>query len=456
MLAGKYRVERVLGVGGMGVVVAATHVELHEIRALKFMLPSVVDNATAVERFLREARAAARLRTEHIAKVHDIGRLENGAPYMVMEYLEGADLRAILRRKGPLPVPLLALYGMQVCEALAEAHALGIIHRDLKPANLFVTQRHDGTPCVKVLDFGISKVTAGESDLELTKTHEVLGSPLFMSPEQLQSIRAADARSDLWSLGVVLYILATGRTPFRGDSLTAIISSVLTVAPEPPSQLRAEVPAAFDEIVLRCLRRERDQRFQSAMDLAAALRPLVTTDDTGALRVTGVGMSSLASISGASSPSHLLLPREIGAEAQSVALGGATDPSADRTGASWGNTSWRATPSRWGRRLAIAGGIVLVGGALLGARRCASTADVPPASAAAANSTTAAAPPPIVASASATAPIVVPASVAATATAAPPATASATATAAPAKARRPSPAPPAGAGESDPFGRSRK
>src|SRR5215471_10970483 len=184
ILVGKYRVERILGVGGMGLVVAATHLALGQVVALKFMLPQIVGSGEAMERFLREARAASRLRGEHIAAVKDLGTLENGAPFIVMEYLEGMDLAHLLRARGPLPPPEAVDYVLQACEALAEAHAQGIVHRDLKPANFFLTRRPNGTPLIKILDFGISKIAvAGEKSV--TRTAAVLGSPQYMSPEQV-------------------------------------------------------------------------------------------------------------------------------------------------------------------------------------------------------------------------------------------------------------------------------
>jgi serine/threonine-protein kinase len=208
VLLGKYRIEHVLGHGGMGMVLGARHLELGELFALKLLLPHALADEDLKHRFAREARAAARLKGEHAARVHDIGRLEDGAPYMVMEYLEGTDLRALLRARGPLPAAEAVDYMLQACHAIREAHALGIVHRDLKPANLFLARRPDGSACMKVLDFGISK-ELGSVAGDLTKTGELLGSPLYMSPEQMVRRRDVDGRSDVWALGVVLYELTT-------------------------------------------------------------------------------------------------------------------------------------------------------------------------------------------------------------------------------------------------------
>jgi serine/threonine protein kinase len=274
LLLDKYRVERVLGRGGMGVVVAARHVELRELFAIKFLLPAALNHPQAVERFVREARASARLKGEHVARVQDVGRLPDGRPYMVLEHLAGNDLKETIKERGPLPVQEAATYVMQACEAVGEAHALGIVHRDLKPANLFLTRRPNGTPCVKVLDFGISKQLEPDDPEQhgLTKTGMLLGSPHYMAPEQMKKSKEADPRSDLWSLGCVLYELVTGRVPFHGDTLTELVATVLQEEPRSARELRGDLPAAVEAVIRRCLVKKREERYQTAHELAEALR----------------------------------------------------------------------------------------------------------------------------------------------------------------------------------------
>jgi eukaryotic-like serine/threonine-protein kinase len=277
ILLGKYRVERVLGMGGMGVVVAATHVSLEERVAIKFLLPDALLNPDTVARFLREARAAVRIKSEHVARVTDVGTLENGAPYMIMEYLDGSDLAGHSQRRGPLPIEDAVEYVLQACEAIAEAHALGIVHRDLKPANLFVAKRADGTPSVKVLDFGISKITgvgsSSGADLGMTKTTTIMGSPLYMSPEQMASTRDVDARTDIWALGAILYELLTGTVPFQADTITQLCAMILQQPPPPLRNLRPDAPEGLQEIIRRCLAKDRDQRYQNVAEFASALAP---------------------------------------------------------------------------------------------------------------------------------------------------------------------------------------
>src|SRR5262245_471738 len=253
----------------MGVVVAATHMYLGQRVALKFLLPQFLDNQTTVERFVREARASAALRGEHVCRVSDVGTLETGSPYIVMELLDGSDLATILGRHGPLRVELAAHHVLEACIGLAEAHALGIVHRDLKPANLFVTRRLHGTPRVKVLDFGIAKAQH-DGVLDLTQTATVMGSPGYMSPEQLRSSRVADARSDIWALGVILYELVSGRPPFVADSITEL---ALRVAMDPLPPLAVAVSSGFNAVIAQCLEKEPARRFQDVAALARALAP---------------------------------------------------------------------------------------------------------------------------------------------------------------------------------------
>jgi serine/threonine-protein kinase len=271
-ISGKYRVERVLGVGGMGCVVAATHLHLREQRAIKVMLPQASVDATLLARFLREAQSVARLSGEHVARVHDVGQLDSGIPYMVMEYVDGADLASMLRASGALPVEEAILYTLHACEALAEAHALGIVHRDLKPANLLVTRGTDGTPSLKVLDFGVAKTNE-----DMTQTGAMLGTPRYMAPEQVRGLDV-DPRADVWSLGVVLYELLTGTPAFDGKNQLDLLARVTDVEVEPPSARRAGIPAALDEVILRCLEKQPQRRYASVAELAAALEPFAAPD----------------------------------------------------------------------------------------------------------------------------------------------------------------------------------
>jgi len=275
ILAGKFRIERVLGQGGMGIVVAATHLQLDERVALKFLLPDALANPEVVERFAREARAAVKIKSEHVARVSDVGTLESGSPYMVMEYLHGEDLASWVRRNGAMAVPEAIEFLLQACEAIAEAHALGIVHRDLKPANLFVTRRVDGSPCIKVLDFGISKVTVPGAPPEfgMTKTSTVMGSPLYMSPEQMSSSRNVDMRTDIWALGVILYESLTGRVPFEAETMPQLCGMILQDPPRPLHDLRPDLPPALQQVVLRCLEKNREQRWSTVAELAYALAP---------------------------------------------------------------------------------------------------------------------------------------------------------------------------------------
>ena len=274
LIAGKYQVEEILGQGGMGLVVAARHVALRQRVAVKFLLAAGMRMPDATARFLREARASVAIQSEHVARVLDVGTLESGGPYMVMEHLSGTDFSRLLKQQGPLPISHAVGYLLQACEAIAEAHSLGIIHRDLKPANLFLTRRADGSPLVKVLDFGLSKsATEDALDGNLTNSGIVVGSPHCMSPEQIRGLKHIDWRTDIWALGVILYHMLTGRRPFVGDSAAAIYASVFTDGPCPFSTHRPDVPDELAEVVFACLAKSPNQRVQTVGDLARRLLP---------------------------------------------------------------------------------------------------------------------------------------------------------------------------------------
>ncbi len=270
VLGGKYKVERILGIGGMGMVVMATHLELDQIVAIKFMLPAAMESPEAAARFMREARAAGRLTNDHVCRVSDVGKFENGAPYIVMEYMEGQDLSTLIKRKGAQPVHDAVDFIVQASEGMAEAHGHGIVHRDLKPDNLFLATRADGSEIVKILDFGISKAAVTGI---ATKTGDIMGSPAYMAPEQMQSTKDVDQRADIWSLGVILYQLVSGRLPFVADTLPALCLAVLNETPPSPESIRKEIPHGLAQVVMKCLAKARDDRYRNVHELAVALAP---------------------------------------------------------------------------------------------------------------------------------------------------------------------------------------
>ncbi len=279
VLAGKYRVVSVLGTGGMGVVLLVEHIELSRRMAIKLMTPGVEHDPQAVARFLREARSAAALQSEHVVRIFDVGTLETGEPYMVMELLRGEDLSQVLLNTGRLEIRDAVDYVLQACHAIAEAHASGIVHRDLKPSNLFLTRRSDGTALVKVLDFGISKAMDGDGpdSANLTATSAVMGSPLYMSPEQVRNAKQVDTRADIWSLGVILHELLTGTPVFHADTLPGICAAI--VADDPPllRSLRENAPVELEAVVARCLEKSARSRFQTTRELMLALRGFAST-----------------------------------------------------------------------------------------------------------------------------------------------------------------------------------
>ena len=277
IVAGKYEINDLIGTGGMGFVFSATHVELGEKVALKFLRPECTSNEELVGRFAREARASVKIKSEYVARVFDVGTLPDGVPFIVMEYLEGKDLFEVVREQGPLSIKVAVEYVMQACEALAVAHASGVVHRDIKPENLFLTQRAQGMDIVKVLDFGISKValtgSAFEHKMPLVQTMMPMGSPVYMSPEQIRASKDIDARTDIWSLGCVLYELLTGTAAFDAPSLTQLSATILEQSAPPLRALCPNAPLELEAIILRCLEKDPARRFHDVGELAIALYP---------------------------------------------------------------------------------------------------------------------------------------------------------------------------------------
>jgi len=274
VIGGKYLIEETIAEGGIGMVVVATHLALQQRVAIKYLKPKALSNPVIVERFVREARLAAQITSEHVVRVHDVGTLPDAGPYMVMEYLIGEDLGRTVQ-SGPLSIDRAVDYVLQACDALAEAHALRIVHRDIKPENMFLAQRASNTPIVKIIDFGISKITRrrGEGDPWRTETaaSEQFGTPVYMSPEQLRSTSNVDARTDIWSLGIVLHELLTGSIPFEGESLPQVCTSILTARPARLTASRPSAPSALEQIVLKCLDKNPALRYRNVAEFAQAL-----------------------------------------------------------------------------------------------------------------------------------------------------------------------------------------
>jgi serine/threonine protein kinase len=284
---GKYRIERQIGRGGMGIVLAATHLQLEHLVAIKVMRRDLGMDDKALDRLLMEARSAARIRSEHVARVLDVGTLDNGSPFIVMEYLDGENLADLLDREGALEIDQAASFLMQCCLALAEVHVAEMVHRDLKPGNLFIARLPDGSPSVKIVDFGISKQIGSARDGAATTSPQVLGSPYYMSPEQMRA-ESVDERSDIWGLGAILFEMLTGRPPFIGDTLPEVYAAVLNDAPPPVDSLRSGVPAGLDDIVQRCLEKDPAQRFCDVADLAEALAPYAGSTAQSVERITRI------------------------------------------------------------------------------------------------------------------------------------------------------------------------
>jgi serine/threonine-protein kinase len=289
VFAGKFRIERLLGAGGMGFVVAATRIEDGSPAALKILHPQGSGQEDFAElqahRLVREAHALDILHDEHIVRTFAASALEDGTWFLEMELLEGADLyRVVRKQRGPLPVAEAAGHLLEACQGVANAHARGIIHRDLKPQNLFLAQRQGQKPTVKVLDFGVSKLTGDASDgVALTATGTTLGSPEYMSIEQLMSARRVDHRTDIWALGMCLYFLLSGHTAFEAPSLATTILKVTTEDPTPLRKHRPDAPEAVEALITRCLEKDLPRRTPSVLALAEELAPFAAPEARGAV-----------------------------------------------------------------------------------------------------------------------------------------------------------------------------
>lgn len=272
VIGGKYRVERIIGQGGMGTVVRARHTLLEQDVAIKVLASEHATDPQYAARFLREAQTAVSIKGEHVVRVLDVGTRENGAPYMVMEYLEGHDLSQIVETSGPLHISDAIDYILQACEALAEAHVAGLTHRDIKPSNLFLAKRSDGSALVKLLDFGIAK-PSGTTDTRLTATGAAMGSPSYMSPEQVRNAKGVDHRSDIWSLGASLQEILTGVPPFHAETFPALCAAIIADEPTPLNKVRSDAPAELQMAIGKCLEKKPENRFSDVAALALALVP---------------------------------------------------------------------------------------------------------------------------------------------------------------------------------------
>jgi serine/threonine protein kinase len=328
VVAGKYRIGSVIGAGAMGTVVAARHVLLEEQVAIKFLRPEALGHAEAVPRFLREARASVRIKSDHVVRVFDVDVFgEPKAPYIVMEYLDGCDLAERLEQHGPLPMRQAVDFVLQACEAIAEAHRLGIIHRDIKPANLFQVRRADRDDFIKVVDFGISKLNeltataagVGEGDAGrlITADRVMMGSPVYMSPEQMESARDVDERTDVWALGVTLCELLTNRLPFAGQSLVHVYFNIASDKPLRLPEWSPDWPAGLEAAILKCLERDRTKRFRSVNELAQAIAAFGPQSSSAYLHRMKTGV-----------PVALGLAETVGPTASAAPVGGQTLPSA--------------------------------------------------------------------------------------------------------------------------------
>ncbi len=357
VLAGKYRILRLLGRGGMGAVFAAEHQILGQEVAIKLLLDSPAQDSALVQRFVNEARAAAKIQGEHVVRVFDVDTLPDGKLFIAMELLDGEDLDSLAERLGTLEPTRAVDYMLQAMEALGQAHQLGIVHRDLKPSNLFLVVRPDGEHVIKVLDFGVAKVQSLPNvQAASTQTTALFGTPLYMSPEQIRSAKAADAQSDIWSLGVILFRLLTGRTPFSGETFGELCFSIAEQTAPLAHTLSEGVPPGLGDAVARCLERDKTRRFRTVGELAAALQPFASQD--GARSADRIVATERAS--GVSAP-----VATTSAPARSAEPAVPAAPTAGNWSASQTRTGSGAT-ARMGMVLALLGGFVVLaaGGAV--------------------------------------------------------------------------------------------
>jgi eukaryotic-like serine/threonine-protein kinase len=276
VIAEKYRIEELIGTGGMGSVWTAIHLGLGERVAIKFIATASAQSKDVRQRFNTEAKAAAKLKSRFVVRVYDNGELPDGSPYIVMEHLEGVSLGKHVKEHGPMPLEQAVSVAAQVGRALARAHRLGIIHRDIKPDNIFLANSVDDGVIVKVLDFGIAKLMDsysedGETEIDATRTGLVLGSPIYMSPEQAQSLRTIDFRTDLYSLGLIVYFMLIGKRPFSGQSFTEMLLKICTQPLPKLCEANPSLPLALELWFEKCCARNPDERYASASECVEAL-----------------------------------------------------------------------------------------------------------------------------------------------------------------------------------------